>query len=120
MARNLVALVAAVSAALAAIAADPPKAGPIKFRMQEIETTLKVGYGVVVADVNGDGKPDVVVADANRVVWYENPTWKRRTMIEGAVPPDIDCIAACDIDRDGKIDFFLGADWGRMDTTRGG
>lgn len=64
-------------------------AGPIKFRVQEIETTLKVGYGVVIADVNGDTKPDIVVADANRVVWYENPSWKRRTMIEGKVPPDI-------------------------------
>src|SRR5262249_336184 len=60
------------------------------------------------------------VADANRVVWYENPTWKRRTMIEGAVPPDIVCIAACDIDRDGKIDFFLGADWRPFDTKTGG
>src|SRR3954463_1717223 len=95
-------------------------AGDLKFRMQEIETTLKVGYGVVIADVNGDGKPDIVVADANRVVWYENPTWKRRTMIEGAVPPDIVCIAACDIDRDGKIDFFLGADWRPFDTKSGG
>src|SRR3954452_13119059 len=102
MSRNFIALFTAISIPLAATAADPPKAGPIKFRTQEIETGLKVGYGVVVADVNGDGKPDIVVADANRVVWYENPSWKRRTMIEGAVPPDIDCIAACDIDRDGK------------------
>ncbi len=95
-------------------------AADLAFRMQEIDATLKVGYGVVVTDVNGDGKSDIVVADANRVVWYENPTWQRRTMIEGAVPPDIVCIAACDIDRDKKIDFFIGADWRPFDTTSGG
>lgn len=97
-----------------AFAADLP------FRMQEIETTLKVGYAVCIADVNGDGKPDIVIVDANRVLWYENPTWKRRIIIEDQTPPDNVCIAPCDIDGDGKIDFFLGADWGRMDTTKGG
>jgi hypothetical protein len=68
------------------------------FRMQEIETGLKVGYAVLLVDINNDGKPDIVVVDANRVVWYENPTWKRRTIIEGQTKPDNVCIAAYDID----------------------
>ena len=59
----------------------------LTFRVQEIERSLGVGYAVLIVDVNGDGKKDIVVVDKTRVVWYENPTWKRRTMIEGAVPP---------------------------------
>jgi len=82
-----------------------------RFRMQEIETGLTVGYGVLLVDVNGDGKRDIVVADSTRVVWYENPTWKRRTIIEGLTKPDNVCIAAYDIDSDGQIDLALGADW---------
>jgi hypothetical protein len=90
------------------------------FRMQEIETGLKVGYAVLLVDINNDGKPDIVVADTNRVVWYENPTWKRRTIIEGQTKPDNVCIAAYDIDGDGWLDLALGADWGKLNTKDGG
>jgi hypothetical protein len=90
------------------------------FRMQEIETKLGVGYAVLLVDVNGDGKPDIVVVDQTRVVWYENPTWKRRAIIEGMTRPDNVCIAAHDIDGDGKIDFALGADWKPFNTRQGG
>src|SRR5207244_6805469 len=82
-----------------------------EFEMQEIETTLSVGYAVLLVDINGDGKLDIVVADTKRVVWYENPTWKRRTIIEGLTKPDNVCIAAYDIDGDGQLDLALGADW---------
>src|SRR4051812_28178879 len=90
------------------------------FRMQEIEKGLKVGYAVLLVDVNGDGKKDIVVVDTTRVVWYENPTWKRHTIIEGQTKPDNVCIAAYDIDGDGKIDFALGADWKPFNTKEGG
>src|SRR5437763_15511944 len=91
-----------------------------RFRMQEIEKGLKVGYAVLLVDVNGDGKKDIVVVDTNRVVWYENPSWKRHTIIEGMTKPDNVCIAAYDIDGDGKIDFALGADWKPFNTKSGG
>ena len=82
-----------------------------EFRMQEIEKGLGVGYAVLLVDVNGDGKKDIVVVDTTRVVWYENPSWKRRIITEGKTKPDNVCIAAYDIDGDGKIDFALGAGW---------
>jgi hypothetical protein len=90
------------------------------FRVEEIETGLKVGYAVLLVDVNGDGKKDIVVVDTTRVVWYENPTWKRRTIIEGETRPDNVCIAAHDIDGDGQIDFALGADWKPFNSKEGG
>jgi hypothetical protein len=92
----------------------------LSFRMQELETGLGIGYAVVVADVNHDGKPDIVVVDKDRVLWFENPSWKRRTIIEGGTKPDNVCIAAQDIDGDGKLDFALGADWNPSNTKSGG
>lgn len=91
-----------------------------KFKAQEIATDLTVGYAVVTADVNEDGKPDIVVVDSRRVVWYENPTWKVHTIIAGKTKPDNVCIAAHDIDGDGHIDFVLGADWNPSNTKTGG
>lgn len=90
------------------------------FRMQEIDTTLKVGYAVLLVDVNGDGKKDIVVVDTTRVIWFENPTWKLHTIIQGFTKPDNVCIAAHDIDGDGKIDFALGAGWNPANTKEGG
>jgi hypothetical protein len=93
-----------------ATAAEPIAPFPT-FRMQELETGLGVGYAVLLVDVNGDGKKDIVVVDQTRVIWFENPTWKKRTIIDKGTKPDNVCIAAHDIDGDGQIDFALGAEW---------
>src|SRR5258706_4532343 len=81
------------------------------FKTQEIDKTLKIGYAVSVVDINGDGKPDIVVVDKERVIWFENPTWKLHTVMEGQKALDNVCLDAYDIDGDGQIDLALGAGW---------
>src|SRR5438874_2483890 len=104
----------------AGTADEAPAAAFPRFDVKEIEKGLGVGYAVRLVDVNNDGKKDIVVVDQRRVVWYENPTWKRRTIIEGQTKPDNVCIAPYDIDGDGRVDFALGAGWNPSNTKSGG
>ena len=94
--------------------------GITRFRVQEIAKDLGVGYAVLLVDVDGDGKKDIVVVDQRRVVWYQNPSWRQRNIIENQTTPDNVCISAADIDGDGKIDFALGAAWNPSNTKSGG
>ena len=87
-----------------------------RFDPQELATDLSIGYAVLTPDLNADGRPDVLVVDKHRVLWFENPTWKRRTILQGKTAPDNVCAAVADIDGDGKPDVVLGAGWRATDT----
>lgn len=76
----------------------------------------KVVYAVTIADVNGDKRPDIVAVTDRAVYWYAAPDWKKRTIIADQTERDNVCIAAHDIDGDGKIDFALGAGWTKKGT----
>lgn len=95
-------------------------AGELKFRVQEISDRLSVGYAVRLVDMNEDGRLDVVVVDTERVIWFENPSWKLHTLVEQQTKKDNVCIAPADVDGDGKVDFVLGADWRPSDTRTSG
>lgn len=102
--------------AQAPAAVPAPTALP-KFKRIVIDPHVgNVCYALSLADVNGDGKPDIVAVSENAVYWYENPSWRKRTIIENQTERDNVCIAPFDIDGDGKIDFALGAGWTKIGT----
>src|ERR1041384_7271411 len=92
----------------------------LHFRAQEIQKDFGVVYAVLVADINNDGKPDIVAINPTQVVWFENPTWTKHVILDGVTRKDNVCIAAHDIDGDGRLDLALGADWQPSNTSSGG
>lgn len=91
-----------------------------RFVQQELESQFGVGYAVTTADVNQDGKTDIIAINPTQAVWFENPTWKKRIMMDGLTKKDNVCIAATDVDGDGRIDLALGAEWMSTNTQSGG
>ncbi len=71
------------------------------FREVTIPTTLKMGYQLVVADLNHDGKPDLIAVDerGTELAWCENPTWERHVIVQD-VPRTIN-LETFDFDGDG-------------------
>ncbi|HEY2014877.1 MAG TPA: FG-GAP-like repeat-containing protein [Bryobacteraceae bacterium] len=66
---------------------------PPEFSGHVIATELKGGYQVVVADLNHDGKPDLIALASGmpELVWFENPTWERH-VIAGGLAHMINCV----------------------------
>lgn len=91
-----------------------------KFKAVTIDDNIKIGYGLAIADVNGDGKPDIVLADADNFAWYQNPTWKKHRITGKLTERDHVCVAARDIDGDGKAEIAVGAQWNPGDTENSG
>lgn len=92
--------------------------GPIEFRRHEIDA-FPSGYQVAVADVNGDGRPDVIALSttADRIDWYENPGWQRRPVARTA--KNIDLAARVGA-ADGRLELAVATGFYFDDATRGG
>ena len=90
-------------------------AGPA-FRTQVIDSSISIGYGLATGDVDGDGKKDILLADAKEIVWYRNPAWEKKVIASGLTQRDNVCIAARDIDGDGRVEVAVGAQWNPGET----
>lgn len=91
-----------------------------RFEAQTIDANVAIGYGTVIDDVNGDGKLDILLADKKQYVWYRNPDWQRFVIVENLTERDNVCIAARDLDGDGKVEIAVGAQWNPGDTVNSG
>lgn len=90
------------------------------FRAQDVDTEIEIGYGLAIADVQGDGKLDILLADKKQFVWYEAPSWTKHILAENLTEKDNVCIAARDLDGDGKCEIAVGAEWNPGDTVNSG
>lgn len=107
-------LLAATSIATAAELPEP------KFRAVNVDTNIAIGYGLSIADIDGDKRPDIVLCDKNQIAWYRNPGWEKSVIAERLTELDHVCVAAADIDGDGKAEVAVGAGWNPGDTQNSG
>ena len=108
--------------ALLFCATHPLFAQPIpefKWRAEQIDT-IEIGYGIALDDVNGDGKTDIILADKKTIQWYQNPSWAKHIIGENLTKRDNVCVAARDIDGDGKCEIAVGGQWNYRESVKDG
>jgi len=85
---------------------------PLRFEEHTLARDLKGGYQVVAADLNRDGRPDLIALASGmpELAWYENPgvpgkDWERH-VLAGNLPRLINC-AVYDVDGDGIPEIIV-------------
>ena len=78
-----------------------------QFATHTVATEILGGYQVVAADLNRDGRPDLVAlgSQMTELVWFENPGWERHVITAGA--PRLINLDVGDADGDGVPEIGL-------------
>jgi len=97
---------------VALIGANAPSTS-VQFSTHLITDKLRGGYSVDIADVNHDGKLDIIPVSAGdaELAWYQNPGWDRHVMLNDKRA--MLWASAADIDGDGIPEFALLSDFGQ-------
>ena len=61
-----------------------------QFAAHPVATEIRGGYQVVAADLNRDGRTDLVALGSQmaELVWFENPGWQRHVIYDRGVAHD--------------------------------
>src|SRR5262245_24795356 len=84
-----------------------------------IDDKFPGGYQVEVADVNGDGRPDVIGLGGGTCAWFENPSWTKRVVTTPRQTPGIISAATADLDGDGKAEIMIACEFALDKPTSG-
>jgi len=92
--------------------------GFVRFEREVIDSELRDARAVLVADINGDGRKDIVALGHNpgALVWYSNPGWQRHNVETGS--ERLMDVVAQDITGNGFVDLALAGVFGDGDSAR--
>ena len=68
----------------------------------------QVTEGINVGDIDGDGRPDIVVGGDNYLVWFHNPDWTPNLIASGFKFAGGAMVVVRDMDGDGRLDVMTG------------
>src|SRR5262245_6039302 len=88
-------------------AAAPPA---LQFVRHDIDPGAfgQVTEGINVGDIDGDGRPDIVVGGDNYLVWFHNPDWAPNLIASGFKFAGGAMVVVRDMDGDGRLDVMTG------------
>src|SRR5262249_47925704 len=79
-----------------------------------------VTEGLNVGDLDGDGRPDLVVGGDESLIWFRNPAWTPRLIAGGYKYAGGAAVMVGDLNDDGRLDVIVGRypgeDTGRRET----
>ena len=99
--------------------AAPRPATAHEFERVVIDDNFPGAYQVEVADVDGDGRPDVVAVGGGTCAWFENPSWKKRVVSTPEQTPGIISSATADLDGDGKAEIAIAYEFAMNEPKKG-